>query len=201
MVIKDFIIYGNKITMFEYDRKPVWIAKDVGFALGYASSGNSLVGSIGDARSTPYIEGRDYINITYENLRSLKIISSEMQLRQNDFVQIHPKTQKLMFLTIYGLNKLCAKGTRNTDEVLRFLTENNILIREQLIDREMPKMEPNLQRTNRPSSEVIKDKARLLIDLGFDKDMIQEVLVEELHKTGIMDIRDIFAKHKNKLLT
>jgi prophage antirepressor-like protein len=63
---------GEPLTTLTWDGKPAWVAREIGRRLGYAGNGKRLVTRIGREWAAEFIEGKDYVLLSGDELAAFK---------------------------------------------------------------------------------------------------------------------------------
>ena len=66
IIVRNF--EGTTLTTLTWRGRPVWIAREIGVALGYANEGRRLVSKIGGEWSEEFISGHDFAVLTGEDI-------------------------------------------------------------------------------------------------------------------------------------
>ena len=63
---------GEPLTTLSWDGKPAWVGREIGRRLGYAGNGKRLVTRIGREWAGEFIEGKDYVLLSGDELAAFK---------------------------------------------------------------------------------------------------------------------------------
>lgn len=63
---------GEPLTTLTWDGKPAWVGREIGRRLGYAGNGKRLVTRIGREWADEFIEGKDYVLLSGDELAAFK---------------------------------------------------------------------------------------------------------------------------------
>lgn len=100
------------ISRLDLDGKPVWIAREIGRALGYARGGDKLARNISRRWTRDFTEGVDYDRLTGELLERLRNLVPRLR-----------RTRRVMILTRSGLEKVLARSAFEIAAPLRVWIE------------------------------------------------------------------------------
>ncbi len=118
-IIKSFDFEGSSVNIITYRERPVWIAQEVGAALGY-SDPKVLTRKIGMDWSDEFEEGADCFKVEGEELDGLKSLVSESDTSGPDATPIiHPRTPSLILLTESGVNLACTLARTDKGKLFR----------------------------------------------------------------------------------
>jgi prophage antirepressor-like protein len=127
--IARFSFEEHPLTTIEYKGQPVWIAREIGRALGYASDGKALLTSM--ARwEAEMIPGQDVLTIDGEELAALKELLGADTKGVSELLTPFRQAKSLTLLTESGLHLVCLK----TEQPV------GIRLRRWLVDEVLPQL-------------------------------------------------------------
>ena len=172
---------SNPITAIEYQGQPVFIAKEIGHALGYNKDGRNLVTTITEKWSDEFIEGKDIISLSGHDL-------SEFNANFANHDWWSTKTRSVKMLTETGVNLVCMKTNKPIGKRLRRWLADEVL--------------PQIARTG-TYNDNLSAKDRMFIER--ERRLTQKLMVEE-RKVDMMErkqksgaILDLLAEFKDRI--
>lgn len=109
---------GHKVTTVVWEGRPVWIAREVGEALGYPNEGARFADKVRSEWAEEFIEGVDFEMLTNGRLATFKELPT---------VSVGSQTKALLVLTESGLHLALLKTRKPAGQRLRRLLATEVL--------------------------------------------------------------------------
>lgn len=116
-----FEFEGRTLTTIQYRGEPVWLALDLGNALGYARNGSVLTDKIRKQWPGELVEGEDYYMVRGQELRDLK------KLLEPSTVSVGSRAPSVMVLNEDGLLGACLLSRKPFGRRLRKWLRSDVL--------------------------------------------------------------------------